>query len=119
MIFSYHWLCTLLGVDPGLDRVVERLTLSGLEVEHVSREGEHLRDVSVAKVLSTRPHPNSKNPLTLVTIDRGGGAEPSRSSAAPRTCPRPAASWPSPASEPGCSARTARPSPSRRARWRG
>lgn len=76
MIFSYHWLCTLLGVDPGLDRVVERLTLSGLEVEHVAREGAHLDDVSVAKVLSTRPHPNSKNPLTLVTIDRGHGAEP-------------------------------------------
>ena len=25
MILSYHWLCSLLGTDPGLDRVVERL----------------------------------------------------------------------------------------------
>jgi phenylalanyl-tRNA synthetase beta chain len=76
MILSYHWLCSLLGTDPGLDRVVERLTLSGLEVEHVAHEGAHLKDVSVAKVLSTRPHPSSKNPLTLVTIDRGHGSDP-------------------------------------------
>lgn len=76
MIFSYHWLCSLLGVDPGLERVIERLTLAGLEVEGLSREGTHLADVSVARVLSSRAHPSSKNPLTLVTIDRGGGAEP-------------------------------------------
>lgn len=76
MILSYHWLTSLLGADPGLERVIDRLTLGGLEVEHVERVGAHLASVSVAKVLSSRPHPTSKNPLTLVTIDRGHGAEP-------------------------------------------
>ena len=73
MRVSYHWLVSLLGADPGLDRVVRALTLGGLEVEHVERAGEHLRDIFVAEVLSSRPHPTSKNPLTLVTVDAGEG----------------------------------------------
>lgn len=71
MLISYAWLTELLGADPGLDRVVERLTLGGLEVEHVERVGAHLRDVVIARVVSTRPHPKSRNPLTLVTVDDG------------------------------------------------
>ena len=73
MRVSYHWLTTLLGADPGVDRVVTALTLGGLEVEAVERVGEHLRDVVVAEVVSSRPHPTSKNPLTLVTVDGGEG----------------------------------------------
>lgn len=75
MRISYHWLVTLLGTDPGLDRVASKLTLAGLEVEHIERAGDHLKDVVVAAVLSTRPHPTSKNPLTLVTIDAGEGPQ--------------------------------------------
>lgn len=73
MRISYHWLVAILGVDPGLDRVLRALTLGGLEVEHVEHVGSHLRDVHVAEVLSARPHPSSKNPLTLVTVDAGEG----------------------------------------------
>ncbi len=73
MRISYHWLVTLLGTDPGLDRVVAKLTLGGLEVEDVSHVGAHLRDVVVAEVLSSRAHPTSKNPLTLVTVNAGEG----------------------------------------------
>lgn len=73
MRISYHWLTTLLGADPGLDRVTAALTLGGLEVEHVEHVGAHLRGVFVAEVVSSRPHPTSKNPLTLVTVDAGEG----------------------------------------------
>lgn len=71
MLISYAWLTELLGVDPGLDRVTERLTLGGLEVEHIEPVGAHLRGVVIAKVVSTRPHPKSRNPLTLVTVFDG------------------------------------------------
>ena len=73
MRISYHWLTTLLGADPGLDQVTAALTLGGLEVEHVEHVGAHLRGVFVAEVVSSRPHPTSKNPLTLVTVDAGEG----------------------------------------------
>lgn len=75
MRISYHWLVSLLGTDPGLDKVASKLTLGGLEVEDVERVGEHLRDVVVAEVLSSRAHPTSKNPLTLVTVDAGEGPQ--------------------------------------------
>ncbi len=75
MRISYHWLVSLLGTDPGLDKVAQKLTLGGLEVEDVERVGDHLSDVVVAKVISSRPHPTSKNPLTLVTIDAGAGPQ--------------------------------------------
>src|SRR5581483_462362 len=74
MLISYHWLTTLLGADPGVDLVAARLTAGGLEVEHVAHVGEHLRDIVVARVQSSRPHPSSKQALTLVTVDPGDGA---------------------------------------------
>jgi phenylalanyl-tRNA synthetase beta chain len=73
MIISYAWLCELLGADPGVDVVARALTDAGLEVERVARVGEHLAPVVVAVVKSARPHPSSKNPLSLVTVDVGDG----------------------------------------------
>lgn len=73
MLISYQWLKSLLGADPGVETVARRLTLAGLEVEAVEHHGAHLRAVRVARVLSSRPHPSSKNPLTLVTVDTGRG----------------------------------------------
>jgi phenylalanyl-tRNA synthetase beta chain len=74
MKVSYHWLCSLLSEAPGVERVVRALTDAGLEVEKVVAHGAQLDPVRVAVVESTRPHPTSKNPLTLVTVDVGGGS---------------------------------------------
>lgn len=79
MRVSHSWLCELLRVDPAslpVSRVAEALTLGGLEVEAVEHCGAALADVRVAAVVSSRPHPSSKNPLTLVTIDPGDGTTP-------------------------------------------
>jgi phenylalanyl-tRNA synthetase beta chain len=72
MLISYRWLTELLGTDPGASVVEEKLTQGGLEIEGVAHVGKNLASVKVARVVSSRPHPSSKNPLTLVTVDIGG-----------------------------------------------
>lgn len=71
MNISYQWLSALLGADPGVDKVARLLTDAGLEIEKVREVGANLASVLVAVVESTRPHPTSKNPLTLVTVGLG------------------------------------------------
>jgi phenylalanyl-tRNA synthetase beta chain len=72
-LISYQWLKELLGADPGVQLVADKLTAAGLEVEGIDHVGAHLAPVKVAKVIGSRAHPTSKNPLTLVSIDIGTG----------------------------------------------
>ncbi len=71
MNISYQWLSALLGADAGVEAVARLLTNAGLEIEKVREVGANLESVLVAVVESTRPHPTSKNPLTLVTVNLG------------------------------------------------
>ncbi len=71
MLISYQWLKELLGADPGVQLVADRLTAAGLEIEGIDHVGAHLASVKVAKVTGSRAHPTSKNPLTLVSVDLG------------------------------------------------
>lgn len=71
MNISYQWLTALIGADPGVEKVARLLTDAGLEIEKVREVGANLGTVLVAVVESTRPHPTSKNPLTLVTVNLG------------------------------------------------
>jgi phenylalanyl-tRNA synthetase beta chain len=72
---SYNWLRALLpGLEATAAEVAERLTACGLEVEGISRFGEGLEPVVVARVVAIEPHP-SKSGLRLVTVDRGGSSE--------------------------------------------
>jgi len=90
MRVSHSWLCELLRVDPStlpVSRVAEALTLGGLEVEAIEHHGALLHDIRVAAVVSTRPHPSSKNPLTLVTVDPGDGSNPEVVCGAPNVPP--------------------------------
>lgn len=74
MIVSYRWLQELLdNALPSPAECAEALTLGGLEVEERRHVGAHLGPVRVARVLSSRAHPASKNPLTLVTIELSPG----------------------------------------------
>ena len=50
-----------------VDRLAERLTLAGLEVEGIERTGS-LSGTLVGRVTSVRPHPNADR-LTLCTVD--------------------------------------------------
>ncbi|MBI5513464.1 MAG: phenylalanine--tRNA ligase subunit beta [Deltaproteobacteria bacterium] len=74
MRISYQWLVELLGADPGVEAAARALTLGGLEVEEAVPVGGLLRGVCVAVVRASRPHPSSRQPLTLVTVDPGDGS---------------------------------------------
>src|SRR5262249_60924070 len=59
MKFTLSWLKEHLATDASLDEIVERMIMSGLEVESVEKHGEKLKAVSVARVISAAKHPNA------------------------------------------------------------
>lgn len=76
MRISYRWLSFVLGTDPGVASVVDRLTMIGIEVENVLDLGAISGRVVVAKILEIAPHPNADQ-LVLCRVDAGRG-EPLR-----------------------------------------
>src|SRR5262249_42376410 len=72
MKVSVNWLAELVEL-PLLETLLERLTLSGLEVEAIERPGESLRGVVVVRVEAVKPHPNADR-LSLTEVSTGSGA---------------------------------------------
>ena len=75
MKISYNWLKQLINIDLSLEEVCEKLTMSGLEVEHIieteSIKGG-LKGLIVGEVISKTKHPNADS-LNLTTVDVGKG----------------------------------------------
>lgn len=75
MKISYNWLKQLINIDLSLEEVCEKLTMSGLEVEHIieteSIKGG-LKDLIVGEVISKIKHPNADS-LNLTTVEVGKG----------------------------------------------
>ncbi|MFN0061237.1 MAG: phenylalanine--tRNA ligase subunit beta [Myxococcaceae bacterium] len=71
MKVSTRWLSEFVDLPP-IEKLVERLTLAGLEVEGVSRPGEGLRGVVVAQVKEAKPHPQADR-LSVTQVDAGSG----------------------------------------------
>lgn len=73
MKISYNWLKQLINIDLPLEEVCDKLTMSGLEVEHVieteSIKGG-LKNLIVGEVMSKTKHPNADS-LNLTTVDIG------------------------------------------------
>ena len=68
------WLAELVELPASVDGVANLLTMSGLEVEAIERQGAALEGVVVAQILSSEQHPNAdKLSVTKVSM---GGAEP-------------------------------------------
>lgn len=70
MRVSYRWLMSLLGREIPLAEVVERLTMSGIEVEGVVDLGAGSGRIVTGKILEIAPHPNAEN-LVLCQVDTG------------------------------------------------
>lgn len=72
MKISLNWIKDFVDLDENLEplQVLERITMSTAEVEEIETIGAHLKEVVVAKVLATKPHPNADK-LKLVTVDDG------------------------------------------------
>lgn len=71
MLVPLRWLNEILPSGLEIDRLLDVLTMSGLEVEGTRDLGIRSGKIVVGKVLETQPHPNADR-LTLVKVDTGG-----------------------------------------------
>jgi phenylalanyl-tRNA synthetase beta chain len=72
MKFTLAWLKEHLESDEPLDKIVDRLTMIGLEVESVADKGKVLAPFLIARVISAEQHPNADR-LRVCMVDAGSG----------------------------------------------
>jgi phenylalanyl-tRNA synthetase beta chain len=72
MKFTLSWLKTHLDTDATLEEICERLTMIGLEVEHVDDKAA-FKPFVIARVLSAEKHPQADK-LKVLSVDTGAGA---------------------------------------------
>ncbi|HZX14835.1 MAG TPA: phenylalanine--tRNA ligase subunit beta, partial [Thermodesulfobacteriota bacterium] len=72
MRFTLSWLKEYVDFDASPEKLAERLTMVGLEVESIEYIGMGLEDVFVAEILDIRPHPNASK---LVICDVTDGSK--------------------------------------------
>ena len=73
MKFTLSWLKEHLTTDATLDEIVDKLTLIGLEVEHVEDPAKTYAPFKVVEVISAVQHPNADR-LRVCMVDTGEGA---------------------------------------------
>ncbi|MGE0830591.1 MAG: phenylalanine--tRNA ligase subunit beta, partial [Hyphomonadaceae bacterium] len=59
MKFTLSWLQDHLETDADIGRIVDAMTMAGLEVEHVEDPAAKLKPFTVARILSAAKHPNA------------------------------------------------------------
>lgn len=72
MKFSENWLRSLVDIPVDRAALVDRLTMSGLEVEAVESIGGSLDGVVIARIVACDPHPNADK-LQVCRVDTGKG----------------------------------------------
>src|SRR6187399_1788087 len=72
MKFTLSWLKKHLDTDASLDDIVAKLTMIGLEVEHLNDPGKTLAPFVIANVISAVQHPNADR-LRVCMVDTGDG----------------------------------------------
>ncbi|MGZ9089876.1 MAG: YtpR family tRNA-binding protein, partial [Rhodoplanes sp.] len=73
MKFTLAWLKEHLDADAALDKLVDKLTMIGLEVEAVEDRAKALAPFTIARVISAEQHPNADR-LRVCMVDAGAGA---------------------------------------------
>ncbi len=66
------WLREFAPIEGDADQIAEQLTELGMELESVTRIGQGLDGIVVARVLEVRPHPDADR-IRLVDVDLGDG----------------------------------------------
>lgn len=76
MLVPLSWLREYVDLNQPVEKIADRLTLAGMEVEEIKREGDWWdpATIVVGRVVSVKQHPNADR-LTLVDIDYGSGVE--------------------------------------------
>ena len=72
MKFTLSWLKEHLDTDEPLEALADKLTMIGLEVEHIDDKAKALAPFVIAKVISAEQHPNADR-LRVCMVDSGDG----------------------------------------------
>jgi len=75
MKFTLSWLKQHLDTDEPLEKLADKLTMIGLEVENIEDKAKALAPFTIARVISAEQHPNADR-LRVCMVDTGDGAEP-------------------------------------------
>src|SRR4030088_2217724 len=75
MKFTLSWLKEHLDTDEPLEKLADKLTMIGLEVEHIEDRATGLAPFTVARVISAEQHPNADR-LRVCMVDTGDGGAP-------------------------------------------
>ena len=75
MKFTLSWLKEHLDTAEPLEKLVETLTMIGLEVEHIDDKAKALAPFTIARVISAEQHPNADR-LRVCMVDTGDGSAP-------------------------------------------
>src|SRR5690625_6361260 len=67
MFVSESWLRSYVNPPIDLEKLSEKLTMAGLEVEEIKTVAPHFTHVVVAEVLAVEPHPNADR-LTVCQV---------------------------------------------------
>lgn len=76
MLVPLSWLKEYVDLTLPVQKLADRLSLAGMEVEEIKREGDWWdpATILVGQVVSVKQHPNADR-LTLVEVNYGGGIE--------------------------------------------
>jgi phenylalanyl-tRNA synthetase beta chain len=75
MKFTLSWLKDHLDTDEPVEKLADRLTMIGLEVESLDDKAKALAPFTIARVISAEQHPNADR-LRVCIVDPGNGAAP-------------------------------------------
>src|SRR3977135_2207415 len=75
MKFTLSWLKEHLDTDEPVEKLADKLTMIGLEVESLDDKAKALSSFSIARVISAEQHPNADR-LRVCMVDTGDGGAP-------------------------------------------
>ncbi len=75
MKFTLYWLKEHLDTDEPVEKLADKLTMIGLEVEHLDDKAKALEPFTIARVISAEQHPNADR-LRVCMVDTGNGSPP-------------------------------------------
>ena len=75
MKFTLSWLKDHLDTDEPLEKLADKLTMIGLEVENIEDKAKALSPFTIARVISAEQHPNADR-LRVCMVETGDGAAP-------------------------------------------
>src|SRR3954447_14380200 len=75
MKFTLSWLKDHLDTDEPLQKLADKLTMIGLEVENIEDKAQQLKPFTIARVISAEQHPNADR-LRVCMVDTGDGGAP-------------------------------------------